>query len=441
MRRDTAAQKVLDIIKCLEPCGSIIDISFPIKCSDGHQEVIRGFRAMHCSNLYNTPCLGGMRICSDLTKDHIKAFSVLSTFKHACLGIQMSGAHGGIKISGFDYDPKELKNIVVSYGKELARRRFLGSFIDVMEPDLYCGSQEMEWIAKEFSNQKDSEDKFGLACAVGKPWSAGGLQIYDKCLAHSVLYALQLFMDDSKCMEEIGMDSGLAGKKYIIQGLGKIGSQIVLALDKVGVKCVGIKEHDAFIYMEDGIPVQDIVDYKRKNDSIQEFNKYTRTSTVDEIYMEPCDILIFAATHRSLQCYVAENVRAKIVVEAAHAPITPTAHKVLLARKRLVLPDIFAGCGASVTSYLEYVKNLQHAPYNALIGRLANLSLIGSHTDFISVNDEYKIKQILESMMKKSFEEIREITDEYKLGLDVRSAAYINGIKRIFAKIIQDKKY
>lgn len=114
---------------------------------------------------------------------------------------------------------------------------------------------------------------------------------------------------------------------------------------------------------------QEIVEYKRQNDSIQEFNKYTKTSTVDEIYMEPCDILIFAATHRSLQCYVAENVLAKIVVEAAHAAIIPTAHKILLARKRLVLPDIFAGCGASVTSYLEYIKHLQLSPQNILISR------------------------------------------------------------------------
>lgn len=95
-----------------------------------------------------------MRICSDLSKDHVRAFSVLSTFKHACLGIEMSGAHGGLKISGFDYETNELKDIVISYGRELARRGFLGSYIDVLEPDLYCGSQEMAWIAKEFAEKK-----------------------------------------------------------------------------------------------------------------------------------------------------------------------------------------------------------------------------------------------------------------------------------------------
>lgn len=54
-----AVAKVMEIINWLEPCGSLIDINFPIKRSDGHHEVVRGFRAMHCFNLYNTPCLGG----------------------------------------------------------------------------------------------------------------------------------------------------------------------------------------------------------------------------------------------------------------------------------------------------------------------------------------------------------------------------------------------
>ncbi|KAK9754370.1 Glutamate/Leucine/Phenylalanine/Valine dehydrogenase [Popillia japonica] len=420
-----AEKRIVEVINCLEPCESLIDVNFPIKRSNGRREVVRGFRAMHNLQLYNTPCLGGMRICSDLNKDHVRSFSILSTFKHACLGIEMSGAHGGLKISGIDYDTTELKDIVVSYGRELAKKGFLGSYVDVIEPDLYCSSKEMEWIAQEVA--ENAAD--GLACAVGKPWSVGGIEIYDKCLAHGVLYALKLLLSEKKIMSEIEMDGGISGKTFIIQGLGD------------GAICVGVKEHDAFVYMEDGIPVKELLDYKNGNDSIQEFNKYTRPGTMDEIYLEPCDILIFAATHRSLQCYVAENVQAKIVVEAAYAPITPTAHKVLLARKRVVLPDIFAGCGASVTSYLEYVRNLQQVPDNMLISRLANLSLTGAHIDFINVNDEAKIKNVLESMMKKSYEQILSIMEEYKLGLDIRTAAYINAIRKIFNKIIHAKKY
>ena len=68
----------------------------------------------------------GMRICTDLLKDHVRAFSVLSTYKHACVGLNMAGAHGGIKLSGEGYSVKEMKNIIEGYGRELTKKGFLG---------------------------------------------------------------------------------------------------------------------------------------------------------------------------------------------------------------------------------------------------------------------------------------------------------------------------
>lgn len=68
----------------------------------------------------------GMRICTDLLKDHVRAFSVLSTYKHACIGLNMAGAHGGIKLSGEGYSVKEMKNVIEGYGRELTKKRFLG---------------------------------------------------------------------------------------------------------------------------------------------------------------------------------------------------------------------------------------------------------------------------------------------------------------------------
>lgn len=56
----SAVDKILEIIDWLEPCGSLIDLNFPVKRADGRNEIIRGFRAMHCLKLYDTPCLGGI---------------------------------------------------------------------------------------------------------------------------------------------------------------------------------------------------------------------------------------------------------------------------------------------------------------------------------------------------------------------------------------------
>ena len=59
---DAAQEKIQNIIENLEPCNSLLEVNFPIKKDDGHNEIVKGFRAMHCLNLYETPCLGGKQM-------------------------------------------------------------------------------------------------------------------------------------------------------------------------------------------------------------------------------------------------------------------------------------------------------------------------------------------------------------------------------------------
>lgn len=73
---------------------------------------------------------------------------------------------------------------------------------------------------------------------------------------------------------------------------------------------------------------------------------------------EECDLMILSEMQKTLTCYTAPKIRAKIVVEAASGSITPTAHKVLLSKNILVIPDIVVNATSSIVSYLEYVKNL-----------------------------------------------------------------------------------
>lgn len=43
----------------------------------------------------------------------------------------------------------------------------------------------------------------------------------------------------------------------------------------------------------------------------------------------------------------------------ADGPVTPTSHKILTTKSKLVIPDIYASAGAGVISYFEYLRNLQ----------------------------------------------------------------------------------
>ena len=151
--------------------------------------------------------------------------------------------------------------------------------------------------------------------------------------------------------------------------MGKVGCHIIKLLTEAGAKCIGVKECDGYIYEPKQIAVEELISYKEKHGTILEFSPKTSPGSSDIIYGEKADILVLAATHRSLTCFMAERVKAKIIVETAYAAVTPSAYLVLLGSGKMVVPDIFAASGASIASYFEYVKSLQRMPYNIVVSR------------------------------------------------------------------------
>lgn len=101
------------------------------------------------------------------------------------------------------------------------------------------------------------------------------------------------------------------------------------------------------------------MDYKNKKGGIEHFSAKTLPRQDNEILTEECDILVLCATQKTMGCYTAEKVKAKVVVEAAQGAITPSAHQILIGHRKLVLPDILITCGFSLASHFEYLKNAQ----------------------------------------------------------------------------------
>lgn len=65
-------------------------------------------------------------MCEDVEKDHVRALAALSTYKHACIGINMAGAHGGLRICKEDYTQHELKKAIQNFAREVGKRGFCG---------------------------------------------------------------------------------------------------------------------------------------------------------------------------------------------------------------------------------------------------------------------------------------------------------------------------
>jgi len=86
----------------------------------------------------------------------------------------------------------------------------------------------------------------------------------------------------------------------------------------------------------------------------------TKTITNEDLLACDCDILIPAALESQVRIDNAPQVRARLIVEAANAPVTPDADEILQRRGVVVLPDIVANGGGVVVSYFEWVQNLEN---------------------------------------------------------------------------------
>uniref|UniRef100_A0A8C8M9I9 Glutamate dehydrogenase n=1 Tax=Oncorhynchus tshawytscha TaxID=74940 RepID=A0A8C8M9I9_ONCTS len=418
--KETPVQKrhrVRGILKIIKPCNHILSVSFPIKRDNGEWEVIEGYRAQHSQ--HRTPCKG------------VKYSMPFIILLFLCL------------------QDNELEKITRRFTIELAKKGFIGPGIDVPAPDMSTGEREMSWIADTYANTMGHHDINAHACVTGKPISQGGIHGRISATGRGVFHGIENFINEAAYMSQLGLSPGFTDKTFVIQGFGNVGMHSMRYLHRFGAKCVGVGEMDGNIWNPNGIDPKELEDYKLQHGTIVGFPNSTPYE--GSILEADCDILIPAASEKQLTRNNAHKIKAKIIAEGANGPTTPDADKIFLERNIMVIPDMYLNAGGVTVSYFEWLKNLNHVSYGRLTfkyERDSNYHLLSksdtsqtvgilifivfSFVWFQGASEKDIVHSGLAYTMERSARQIMRTANKYNLGLDLRTAAYVNAIEKVF---------
>ena len=433
-----------NISKILKTCRSVIQLKFPVKIN-GEIKIFHGWRAVHSN--HRLPVKGGIRYSTDVNQEEIEALASLMTFKCAVVDVPFGGAKGGLLIDPKKYDEESLERITKKFARELIRRGFLSPARDVPAPDVGTSQREMGWILDAYKSLRP-DDINHVACVTGKSVDHGGIKGRLEATGRGVCEALKEFFRHPAEVKKANIsNSNLDDQKIIIQGFGNVGLNSAKSLFATGAKIVGIAEKDGAIFNRKGINIIELEKYKQDKKTIVGFPNTETIDTSSDLLTYDCDILIPAALENAVTLENVDNIKAKIICEAANGPVSYRADKKLKDRGAVIIPDIYANAGGVTVSYFEWIRNISHIRMGRLHKRyeedrgevilkaLEQISPNKLSQDITNklvhgANEEDIIASGLEDTMRVSFQEMLEIKSAYNLD-DYRMAAYAIALKKI----------
>ena len=368
----------------------VLEVSIPTKMDNGQVKVFTGYRVQH--NTARGPAKGGIRYHPNVTLDEVKALAMWMTWKTATVNIPYGGAKGGVICDPKRMSKAELERMTRRYTSEILP--VIGPEQDIPAPDVYTDAQTMAWIMDTYSMTKGYSS---LGVVTGKPVSIGGSEGRKEATARGVA----VVVEEACKVKKIS----LRGAAVAIQGFGNAGSMVAKLFAEKKARIVAISDSRGGVFNSRGIDPLKAMRYKERSGTVVGMPGTSRISNDDLLTMK-CDILVPAALENVITLNNVDQIKAKIVAEAANGPTTPHADEALARKGIMLLPDILANAGGVTASYFEWVQDLQ-----SFFWPLA------------------EVNAKLESIMRRAFVDVFESMRKHRTHM--RTGAYVLAVGRV----------
>jgi glutamate dehydrogenase (NAD(P)+) len=305
--------------------------------------------------------------------------------------IPFGGAKGGIDCDPAELTPKELEYLT----RELVARihMLIGENEDIPAPDVNTNPQVMAWIVVEYAKFRGHTP----GVVTGKPIPLGGSEGRISATGRGVAVIAE------RAAAEMGIS--LRDARVAIQGFGNVGSWTARSLAALGARIVAVSDVNGGVFSGDGLDVDRLSRHVEATRTVAGFDG-VETITNEQLFGLDVDLLVPAALENAIHEGNAQEVRARLVVEGANAPVTPAADLRLEENGVTIVPDILSNAGGVTVSYFEWVQNTQRFRWSA-----------------------ERVDEELVRTMTRAYDAVRATSREHRTSL--RVAAFILAIRRV----------
>ncbi|MGC9780631.1 MAG: Glu/Leu/Phe/Val dehydrogenase [Candidatus Heimdallarchaeota archaeon] len=385
-----------EVHKILQELERELKVSLLVRMDDGKINVFIGYRVQHSTAL--GPAKGGVRFHPNVSLDEVKALAAWMTFKCAVAGLPYGGGKGGVIVEPHDLTQGEVERL---------SRRYFYSIMDIVNPmkdipapDVNTNKQIMSWFVDTYSMIERVNTN---AAVTGKPLNFGG------SLGRSYATGNGVRLHTMSALEKLNMNPKEC--TAAVQGFGNVGLYSAKFFQDEGMKVVVVSDYfGGAVLNKKGIDMDDLINHFYKKRTLAGYKDAEHIEDLNEannaILTADVDVLAPCALENQITDDNAKNVKAKIIVEGANGPTTPTADEMLHKQGTLVIPDILANAGGVTVSYFEWVQNLQY---------------------YYWTEDEINTK--LKNLMNRAFDNVWKIKESENTTM--RVSAYTSGLKRL----------
>ena len=331
-----------EVVDLLSSSWREVRAQLPVRMDDRSLKIFEGYRVQH--NGARGPYKGGVRFHLNADLDEVRALAMLMTYKCALMDLPFGGAKGSVMCDPARMSDTELNRLTRTYTHHIGM--VLGVARDIPAPDMGTNAQTMAWMMDAYGQ------RYGHTPGIvtGKPVELGGSYGRDQATGRGVAICMREYAK----LEKVNP----VDVRIVAQGYGNVGSWTCRIASELGFRVIATSDVKGGIYNPDGLNITELDKWYSVAGSVAGFTGATPITNEQLLELE-CEYLVPAALGEVITAANAYQVKARVVVEAANHPVTPSADRILAERQIVVLPDVLVNAGGVTVSYFEYTQNVQ----------------------------------------------------------------------------------